>query len=211
MNPHSESFIFHICNKSIANFNIFASEEDADRFMSTLDFYRQSQPYSLSEGVKRNSYRYSNLLIYTPESTVKYISYCIMPDHYHILIKVSDPNLLSQFVANVQNSYTRYFNLKHKRKGPLWQSRYRRVLIESNEQLLHTSRYLHINPTTSRLTPRPELWRYSSYNDIITDSTYLKIYLTEISIRKSDIYKKFVEDRIDYQQTLRHIKKFLLE
>ena len=122
-----------------------------------------------------------------------------MPDHYHLLFKVTSEKLISKYISDIENSYTRYFNLKHNRKGPLWQSRYRAVPITSNEQLLHVSRYIHLNPTTKGLVDFPEEWKYSSYKDIISSQSILDS-LVEISIQDRKKYKKFVDDNLDYQK-----------
>ena len=84
------------------------------------------------------------------------------------------------------------------------------LTITSNEQLLHTTRYVHLNPTTSQLIDKPENWEFSSYRNIITTDMYLK-KITEISIHNKNKYRKFVEDNKDYQQKLKKIKKLILE
>jgi len=96
-----------------------------------------------------------------------------MPDHYHFLLKIIKDNSFSKFIGDVENSFTRYFNIKFDWKGPLWQNSFKAVEIRSNEQLLHVSRYIHLNPTTSRLVDSPEDWIFSSYKDFITDKKLL--------------------------------------
>ena len=134
-----------------------------------------------------------------------------MPDHYHFLLKIVKDNSFSKFIGDLENSFTRYFNIKFDRKGPLWQNSFKAVEIRSNEQLLHVSRYIHLNPTTSRLVERPEDWIFSSYKDFITDKKLLNDFMKEISINDITDYKKFVENNIEYQRDLKRIKKFLFE
>jgi len=134
-----------------------------------------------------------------------------MPDHYHFLLKIIKDGSFSKFIGDVENSFTRYFNIKFDRKGPLWQNSFKAVEIRSNEQLLHVSRYIHLNPTTSRLVERPEDWIFSSYKDFITDKKLLNDFMKEISINDITDYKKFVENNIEYQRDLKRIKKFLFE
>ncbi len=133
-----------------------------------------------------------------------------MPDHYHFLIRVNHYKNIYRFIDTIETSYTRYFNLKYKRKGPLWQSSYRSIKIKNNEQLLHVSRYIHLNPTTAKLVDKPERWEYSSYKLFINNDDFLQS-IKEISINDKTIYKKFVEDNIDYQIKLKIIKKFLID
>lgn len=182
------------------------------RFLEVVDYYNDtSVKKCFSDYINlHKKYEYKNLLLIKKSAFVKYIGYCIMQDHYHILIKIEQDNLLSTYVSKFENSFSRYFNLKYNRKGPLWQSRFRAVRITSNEQLLHVTRYIHINPTTANYVNKPEEWKFSSYNSYIGSPSYLK-HLPEISIRSPKKYKMFVENNIDYQRTLRKIKKILLE
>lgn len=134
-----------------------------------------------------------------------------MPDHYHFMLKILKNNSLSKFIGNVENSFTRYFNIKFNRKGPLWQNSFKAVEIRSNEQLLHVSRYIHLNPTTSRLADNPEDWIFSSYKDFIKDENLLKKFISEILVDSIDEYRQFTENNIEYQRELKRIKKLLLE
>ena len=157
--------IYHVFNKSIANFNIFNGAHNSYRFNQLLDYYNciYSKESFSNFLIKNKQYDLKNLLYPKEDRVIKFLGYVIMPDHYHLLFKVQDEYSISKYISDIENSYTRYFNLKYHRKGPLWQSRYRYVLIKSNEQLLHTSRYIHLNPTTRGLVSQPEDWQFSSY------------------------------------------------
>lgn len=204
--------IYHICNKSIANFEIFKNKFNSHRFLATIDYYNNNYIVtSFSQILKKAKYQYSNIIYPKKDGLIKILSYCIMPDHYHLLIKILTDYPISKYINDVENSYTRYFNLKIKRKGPLWESSYRIIEISSNEQLLHVSRYIHLNPTTSGLVEKPEDWLFSSYKDIITDKDLLEKHLTEISIRSIKDYQKFINDNKDYQIKLKQIKRLLLD
>lgn len=208
----SSPSIFHVFNKSIANFGIFKYPEKSQRFIETLDYYNNSnikKKFSLAKG--SNEYSYQNLLFPKAEGLIKFLSYCVMPDHYHLLVKILVDNIFSKYLSDVENSYTRYFNLKFKRKGPLWQSRFKAVKIKNNEQLLHVSRYINLNPTTAELVEKPEDWLFSSYKDLITNPKFLEDFLPEISISDALMYKKFVEDQKDYQRRLKMIKKLIFD
>jgi len=204
--------IYHIFNKSIANFRIFSSSDIRVRFIETLDYYNNdSLKYKYSVAKEKKVYQYNNILIPKSGAFVKFLSYNIMPDHYHLVTKIVNDDYLSKYLGIVENSYCRYFNIKFRRNGPLFQSRFKAVRIRTNEQLLHVTRYVHLNPTTAGLVDKPEDWPDSSYPDIITDEKYLRKYLTEISIKTPTTYKKFVENNLDYQKKLKQIKKLLLE
>jgi len=207
-----EGEIYHVFNKSISNYGIFRDLDNSQRFLNTFEYYN-TKPVtkSFSQFTKRKKFDYKNIIYPVNNSFCKILSYCIMPDHYHFLLKVLENNSLSQFINNVENSFTRYFNIKFDRKGPLWQSVFKSVEIRSNEQLLHVSRYIHLNPTTNRLVDNPENWIFSSYKDFITDENILEKHMKEISIQNMIIYKRFVENNIEYQRELKHIKKLIFE
>ena len=207
-----EGEIYHICNKSIANYQILIKPSNAKKFIYTLDFYNSiNLNKRFSDALRENKYRYKNILLPKKSSLVKFFSFIIMPDHYHILIKALHDNVISKYISNVENSFSRYFNLRNKRKGPLWQSRFRIVRIETIEQLLHVTRYIHLNPTTAGLVNKPEDWQFSSYKDYINNEKILKEIMTELTIKDPKVYKKFCEDNIDYQRKLKKIKKLMLE
>jgi len=208
-----EGEIFHICNKSIANYGIFNLAENGQQFINRL-FYYNSNSYleTYSKFLRDNkNFICSNLLIPKENSKVKFLAYNIMPDHYHLLTKILKDNVFSKYISDVENSFSKYLNTKNERKGPLWQSRFKSIKINNNEQLLHVSRYIHLNPTTNNIVEKPEEWQFSSYREYISNPKILKKIITEISIKNPKTYQKFVENRIDYQRKLKLIKKLILE
>jgi len=213
-NPYIKGQIFHICNKSIANFGIYKDPKNISRFLKAIDYLNNTKKnLSLTKYLRsiKNKKNQFNLLIPKPNQIVKIIAYCLMPDHYHLLIKLLKDNSLSKYISDLENSFSRYFNIKFKRKGPIWQSRFRSVEITTDEQLLHVSRYIHLNPTTAELVKKPEDWRFSSYREYINNKKILKEIMTEITINNPSRYEKFCEDQIDYQRKLKKIKKLILD
>ena len=211
MKKFPQGKIHHIFNKSIANYPIFKDLDNSQRFIQTLDYYNNTLvQVNLGNFLKTNKDYSPELLTIKDGGLIKFLAYCIMPDHYHLLVKILKENCLSKYINDVENSYSRFFNLKFKRKGPLWQSSFKSVQIKSNEQLLHVSRYIHLNPTTANLVDKPEDWIFSSYKYYL-NSFILNNYLIEISINDTNSYKKFCQANIDYQKKLKLIKKLILE
>ncbi len=213
--PLSEGNIYHIFTKSIAGFEIFRSDSDYERMRTLLKYYNvEKPPLKFSAIAERKDMRLS--LLYddiADGELVGIISYCFMPTHIHLILKQVKERGISIFMSNVLNSYTRYFNIKTKRKGPLWESRFKSVLVTTDEQLLHLTRYVHLNPTTANLVNEPNDWDFSSYRE----------FLGEIEIEDSicnhskfldiepETYKEFVSSRINIQQELAKIKGLCLE
>lgn len=206
----TEGEIYHICNKSIANFGIFKDPDNCRRFIQTLDYYNgRNYDKNLSIFLRKHPDYNPQLLDFDKNCYFKFLSYCIMPDHYHLVVKILKSGVLTKYINDIENSYSRYFNIKFNRKGPLWQDAFVAVRIKTNEQLLHVIRYVNINPVTSDLVKKPENWEFSSYRGLISNPKYLREIIREISISDPVKFKKFCEDNIDYQKRLRFIKKLL--
>jgi putative transposase len=155
---------------------------------------------------KEKLFHCSNLIQLTnPQFTV--LAFCIMPDHYHLLLKLASNSNVSEYLGRIENSYSRFYNIQNKRKGPLWQSTFRATHIANNEQLLHVIRYIHLNPVTAGHVTNPRYWSFSSHqyylNQNVLDS--LKV----VSIKSTLAYEQFILNNVDYQKKLRAIRKLL--
>lgn len=205
--------IYHIFNRSIAGFKIFSEDTDKLRFFQALVYYLSpNRQKSLSSFLNTGEKLDTSLLLLSKDSSVaKFIAYCIMPDHYHLVVKVLDSSAFSKYINNVENSYTRYFNIKKGRKGPLWEGRFKRKRVDTEEHLLHLTRYVHLNPTSNGLVKRPEEWKYSSYKEYIKKPEVLQEVLTELRINSPEAYKDFVDSQKDYQKKLKEIRRLLFE
>ncbi len=212
--PLKNSFLYHICTKSIAGYVIFRSNEDYSRMMEMMRYYRMLKPpmrYSLYEKLLASG-TLSHIFDYSEDNLlVDIVGYCLMPTHIHLILCQLKDNGISVYMKKILDSYSRYFNIKRDRRGPLWQGRFKSVLIETDEQLLHLTRYIHLNPTSGNIVEHPENWPYSSYGEYINSpSNKLCNHIKYIRLA-SDQYKTFVESRQDYQRGLEEIKHIILE
>ncbi len=207
--------VYHVFTRSIAKFKVFRTPGEYERIIDMISFYSfgdSTTSFSYFSNRKIKDTIIQNRL-QSGRKLVEIIAYCIMPTHVHLILKQLDDNGISTFMGRVLNSYSRYFNVKTNRKGPVWEGRFQNVEVETDEQLLHLTRYLHLNPSTSFLTKKPEDWLYSSYLEFLGQNT------KEITICEfSDIldinpknYKKFVDSQINYQRELKHIKDILID
>jgi putative transposase len=200
-----KGFIYHIFTKSIAGYKIFRSNKDYQRFIETLKFYQyRGLPIRFSAYIDiKNKEKFFRKHLLNKDQIVDILAYCLMPTHIHLILCQLTEQGISDYMRVVLDSYSRYFNLKNSRKGPLWQGRFKSTIVESDEQLLHLTRYIHLNPATDRLVRRPEEWSYSSYleylgksiNKLCNYSRYLDIIPEE--------YQAFVNSQIDYQRGLK--------
>lgn len=213
--PFVNNEIYHVFNRSIAGQKIFTTSYDCDRYLQLISFYRFSKlplRFSyykrLSKDLKED---FTKKYLVDNTRSISILAYCIMPNHFHFLIKQITENALSNFMRNIQNGYSKYFNLKYKRTGSLFQCMFKAARIETDEQLLHVSRYIHLNPTTAYLVKREKLEEYfwSSLPIYIQDSHAISFVDYEQILHffsNRNAYKKFVFDQIDYQRELSKIK-----
>lgn len=82
---------------------------------------------------------------------IRIISFCLMPNHYHLLIQTPKANL-SRAMRHLNGVYTQRFNRYHKKDGPLFRGRYKAILVQEDEYLTHVIRYIHLNPIQANLT-----------------------------------------------------------
>lgn len=215
--PLVKDHYYHIFSRSISKYVIFNSPQEYSRMIEALKLYRFTEfSHSFSKFISLDPSTQkavtSNLDNNSPV-LIEIVAYCLMPTHIHLLLKQIADNGISQYMAKVLNSYTRYFNIKHRRIGPLWAGRFKSVLVSDDEQLLHLTRYIHLNPTSASVAESPGDWKFSSYIEY-TDPDGKKeticSYDNLFDFTPKE-YQKFVLDQKSYQQELSHIKHFLID
>lgn len=209
------NYYYHIYNRSIAGFTIFNKKAEYKRMLQLISLYcLKNFSYSYSYFMNRTKKEQHKILksIKLDEKIVSIISFCLMPTHIHLILKQNTDSGISIFMSKILNSYARYFNSAHKRNGPLWAGRFKNVLIRTDEQLLHLTRYIHLNPTSAGLMEKPEQWDYSSYKEYLGQATKTNICEKEnLFDFTPKAYKKFTENRKEYQRELSKIKSFLID
>ena len=211
--------VYHVFNRGIERRTIFTKKREYQRMTDTLWYYRHahvpmtlSAYYALPQAAKE-------MMTARLNSDTRYgvsiLAYCLMPNHFHLLLRQHIDQGVQKFMAIIQNSYTKYFNTKYKRVGPLLQGTFKAVWIESDEQLLHVSRYIHLNPVASFLVSDAHLLTYpwsslSEYENprrdgICDTATILGMMKTRTA------YRNFVLDQIGYAKTLGKIKYITID
>lgn len=212
--------IYHIVNRGITSQPLFLNQKNYQRFLETIFYYQISRPplrYSFFIRLPENQKNdFLERLRAQHQPLVEIIAYCLMPNHFHFLLKQIKNHGISIFMANLANSYTRYFNTKYRRKGPLFQGRFKAIRVEKDEQLLHVQRYIHLNPYSSHLVKNfkeLENYPYSSLPEYLKPqrSSYCHKNLVMDNFKTGEAYKKFIFDQADYQRRLQDIKNLSLE
>ena len=184
-----------------------------------IKFYQHKNPPTRFSKFKKSSSEERSTLakqIQQSSKLANIICYCLMPNHFHFLLRQNTDHGISKFMANFQNSYARFFNTKYQRYGPLWQGPFKVVHIENDTQLLHLSRYIHLNPYSSAIVRTTnELLNYpwSSLSEYTTKTAssicQKQVILSEFNTKSS--YQKFLLDRASYQKTLKEIEHLTMD
>jgi len=211
--------IYHVYNRSVASQPIFDNKYNLNRFLNIIDFYRFSNTGLRFSHFDRMDKKIQNKFLeslYDSPLQIEIYALCIMSNHYHFLIKQLSDNGIGKFASNIQNSFAKYYNLKTKRFGAIFQSPFKAVRIESEEQLTHTARYIHLNPITSFILREfDELTDYPSCSlvDYISKSPrpFIETSLLLNLFGSKKKLEEFTSDQVEYQQNLEVIKHLAID
>ena len=154
LKEYSSNSYYHIYNRGVEKRLIFQDKQDYTVFLSYLQTYlmakdiesltRQLSDPSLNSREKDKILNMLKLNNFVDEITL--LAYCLMPNHFHFLLKQKDADSMDKFMNSLGTRYTMYFNKKYERVGSLYQDVYKAVLVFTDEQLLNVSHYIHKNP-----------------------------------------------------------------
>lgn len=180
-----ENAHYHIYNRGVEKRIIFQDEQDYSTFLSYLKTYLTPPPDVF--------HRLNNF-----HGEITLSAYCLMPNHFHLLVKQNSKSAINYFMRSLATKYSMYFNAKYKRVGTLFQGRYKALQITTDSQLLHLTKYIHLNPTSTTRTVLAQ-YPYSSYRNYLgaINQTWInpKQILDSFYQRNQDLfYKSFVEE-----------------
>ncbi len=203
---------YHVYNRGVEKRIIFQDDQDYRVFLSFLKSYlspiTDRIKHPLIEMTGPGPVRIRPLESFFGK--VSLLTYCLMPNHFHLLLFQKPSYGMKQFIHALCTSYSMYFNKRNKRVGPLFQGPYKAVFIDNDEYLLHLTRYIHLNPLDIMTGPGPVNVReypYSSYpfylrlkNAVWLHQEYILNYFR--SAQRKDYqdflsYESFVEDYIE--------------
>lgn len=208
--------IYHIYNRGTEKRNIFVTVKDCRRFLCLLYLCNSTIPVDLK---LQGSTLYDLVKIDRGETLVNVISFCLMPNHFHILISEKTDGGISKFMQKLTTAYTMYFNKSKDRTGALFQGKFKAKHASiSDNYLKYLVAYIHLNPI-KLLEPE---WReegiknmrkaeqylnqyaYSSYLDFIGEDRIEKIILNKESLplyfgEKFENFKDNVEEYLQYK------------
>lgn len=179
-----QNAFYHVFNRGINKQDIFLSKEDYSFFIKKLRDLKKKYDYSI-------------------------YSFCLMPNHFHISIQTRKTPI-SKIMSSLITSYSMYFNRTHKHFGPVFQNRFKSILIENNSYFLKLSQYIYLNPVRGGLISDPLLYQYSSIREalgkepysILDEDVIRLVGETENSLKEYEafIYSGFKEDFTEIEQ-----------
>lgn len=203
---YSKNGYYHLYNRGVEKRVIFIDHQDEAVFLSYLKEYLmpkdtaglletannpQSSPSEKSNALK--ALRLNNFA-----QDIDLLAYCLMSNHWHLLVKQKNERSIEKFMRSLCTRYVQYFNHRHeKRVGNLFQDTYKAVLITSEEQLLHLSRYIHRNPIQKGLSLKecPQVSSYFNYLEKINqDWMKPNDVLAHFSKNELNSYESFCEN-----------------
>jgi putative transposase len=207
---------YHLFNRGVEKRTTFLDDRDYLRFLEIVEYYLNPTPpisFSQRDRLYHEPDIQHRVLDIRFENLIDVVAYCLMPNHFHFLVRVNIEGGLETWIRRVANSYTRSFNVRYDRVGPLFQGPYKLVHVTTNEQLLHVSRYMHLNPVVAKLTTAPAAWRWSSMKVYLGEEQpgWLKPEIITQQFRSPPGYRSFVEDYVGYALELATIKKLLID
>jgi putative transposase len=148
--------------------------------------------YLGTKSIRRpNGYNYPNY-----RGNIELVSYCFMQNHVHLLLYVNEvAEDMTKFMASLLTSYSKIYNSLHNRVGGLFESRYKAKKIESQEYLLHITRYIHMNPT------RWFKYRFSSLKYYIDSAEIRPTWLSVLSFDEFNDQKEYIDFLTSYQSS----------
>jgi REP element-mobilizing transposase RayT len=203
---------YHLYNRGNGKMDIFKDPEDYAFLRKRLTEYLQPGPHTMGTiavGRKDPVQRRKAF----PVGAFSLIAFCLMPNHFHLLMRQNADVPLSTLMLNLWTGYSKYFNKKYDRVGTLFQDQFKAVRIDDDVYLTWLSAYIHQNPTVARLTERPEDYPHSSYREYmglvqnaLCDPGIVLDQFTDLAA-----YEEFVRDGLEDMRTRKEMRAFSID
>lgn len=183
---------YHIYARGASKKPVFLEPADYIYFEKLLARYLSHKPVISKEGVM-----YPHLT-----GHVELLAFCLMKNHFHLLVYQVEMGMMAKLMLSIMTSYSRYFNLKYKQTGSLFETRYKASKIDVHAYLEHISRYIHLNPRSWKNYAYSSLqyYREGSQPEWLLPNRILQMFTT------GQAYMAFVADHEDYKEMLEEIK-----
>lgn len=171
--------IYHVLSRGLDKRKIFLDNQDRFRFIHDLFEFNDQLPVNTTHHIfkkSQNNVLEGRKIEPRPRRArkllVNILAFCLMPNHYHLLIAPRATNGSSKFIQKLNAGYVRYFNEKYKRKGTLFEGRYKSIIVNDDSHFIHLPYYIHFNPLDLKF---PE-WRDHELKDYRKAIKFLENY-----------------------------------
>lgn len=212
---------YHTFNRGVDKRDIFIEIKDYERFLLSINLlndtsdglmiewrdYKKSNPQNSLDDFLKVPFR-------TREPLVEIIAYCLNPNHYHLILKQVSEKGIERFMHKIGTSHTKYFNMKNKRSGALFQGNFKSAHINSNEYLLYLSAYVNKNNSIHGYN-KNDGWPYSSLLDYLgkRNGGIVNVNTSTIlgQFKNREDYKEFMEKNALHMKDKKEMEKYLVE
>ncbi len=203
-----EDGYYHIYNRGVEKRTIFQDEQDCIIFLHYLKLYLT--PVEELQQLDLPGMKISKFISLNLSQEINLLAFALMPNHIHLQIKQKTSDGIVKLMKRLTTAYVMYFNRKYKRVGSLFQNRYKAALIETDEYLLHLSRYIHLNPV--KIIDKAINFRdFSSYPYYLGQKHTSWVKPQEILDYFSSAQRKDFKDVLSYQSFVEDYKESAAE
>jgi REP element-mobilizing transposase RayT len=199
----SANAYYHVFNRGNNKQNIFLDSEDFSFFLFRL----KESLFPSQKTLKQGRYIRKQL----PENSFSLICYCLMPNHFHFLIRQNTNLPISKLIGKICTSYSKYFNKKYNRLGQVFQDQFKSVLVDSDSYLLWLSAYIHQNPKVAGIVSDLKEYKWGSYVDYLGLRKGTLCNQTTILDMVSNNYEDFVNSSFENIRERKELEKLFLD
>lgn len=206
------SYYYHIYNRGSRKQEIFNDKNDYLTFLDILSYYYK---YPTGKPLSKIPDRKVPNLPEKEESSFKIVAFCLMPNHFHFLLKQSNKpapeTSIINFMRRISITYSMFFKDKYDSSGSIFEGKYKNVLVETDKQLVYLTKYIHLNPLELfKSSQKLKSYPFSSYphylgkvNNTLVDSSEILKFFSNINPGLS--YEDFVEGKPNLPTSISHL------
>ena len=185
---------YHVFNRGAHRIDIFRGKADMQRFLFEVLYFQSHTPlknvarlassFSPEQGFAAPDELIEKII---RERTAELVAFCIMPNHFHLLLRELEEGSVENYMQRISEGYTKYFHKRYGASGHVFQGRYKTVHVKTDEQLMHLSAYIHRNPRELRAWKgREERYPWSSLQDFTVANRWGGLIAPEILVSRFD-------------------------
>ena len=214
--------VYHIYNRGVDKRNVFMNDKDRCRFVHDLFEFNDINPAPQYLEV-----RLPNIKRPTRKLLVEIMVFCLMPNHFHLLLRQKRERGISEFMRKLGTGYTNYFNQRYQRSGVLFQGKFKIIHINDERHFAHLPYYIHCNPLdlstpewrTQKINNFKEAinfletYRWSSHLDYLGKHNFPSVTNREVLLESFGNEKKYAESIKDWlkEMSLETVRELILE